>query len=277
VNDHATSLVKGVVQMATKKILVLATNYGVWAEELQAPWDKLREAGHTLTLATPRGKKPLPLKISVDPGFMDPMQHYQVNPPEVCARVKQLVAGDEWAHPIKIADANMKDYDAVVMAGGLGSMLDLANNPALHKVVLDAYYSKKLIGAICYAVAALVFTRDPKNSHKSIINGHQVTAHPRAWDFDFDLTYDLENSTKDNAGTNVVTPGFLYPLQDIVTDAVGPNGKVISPEKANRQSPSVVYDWPFVTGLSVESSIAFGDKLVEVLASTTQKTMKAGR
>ncbi|HBN09688.1 MAG TPA: thiamine biosynthesis protein ThiJ [Cyanobacteria bacterium UBA8530] len=249
-----------------KKILVAATNYGVWAEELQAPWDRLRKAGHQLTLTTPQGKKPLPLAISVDPGFMDPMQNYQVNPPEVCERTMELVNGEEWANPIKFSDADMKDYDGIVLAGGLGAMLDLANSPALHKLILDAYYSDKLIGSICYAVAALVFTRDPKNGYKSIINGKNVTAHPRAWDFDFDLTYGLENPTKDNAGTDVVTPGFLFPLEDLVTDAVGPKGQCISPADANRTKPSVAVDWPFVTGLSVESSIAFGEKLVEVLA-----------
>src|SRR6266699_4619462 len=73
------------------RVLIGATNYGVWAEELQAPWDALTEAGHSVTLATPAGKKPLPLKVSVDPEFVDPVQRYDVNPPEVCARVKQLV------------------------------------------------------------------------------------------------------------------------------------------------------------------------------------------
>jgi putative intracellular protease/amidase len=43
------------------KVLVLATNYGSWGEELQAPWDALNEAGHDVTLATPLGKKPLPI------------------------------------------------------------------------------------------------------------------------------------------------------------------------------------------------------------------------
>ena len=254
----------------SQKIIVCATNYGVWGEELQAPWDALRKAGHHLTLATPQGKKPLPLTISVDPEFMDPMQHYQVNPPQVCARIKELVAGKEWANPKRFKDVHMADYDAIVVAGGLGSMLDIGNNPALHRLLLDAYYADKLIGTICYANAVLVFTRDPKNNYKSIINGRQVTAHPRAWDFDVDLTYELYNPTPDNKGTDLVSPGFLFPLQDLVTDAVGPQGKCISIETANREKPSVAYDWPFVTGTSVESSIAFGQKLVEVLATRVE-------
>ena len=62
-----------------------------------------------------------------------------------------------------------------------------------------------------------------------------------------------------------MTPGFLLPLQDVVTDAVGPNGKCVADEGANRVKPCVVYDEPFVTALSVESSIAYGQKLVEIL------------
>ena len=142
----------------SQKIIVCATNYGVWGEELQAPWDALRDAGHDLTLATPQGKKPLPLQISVDPSFMDPMQNYQVNPPQVCDRVKELVAGQEWANPKRFKDLKMADYDSIVVAGGLGSMLDLGNNPALHRLVLDAYYADKMIGMICYANAVLAFT-----------------------------------------------------------------------------------------------------------------------
>jgi hypothetical protein len=34
-----------------------------------------------------------------------------------------------------------------------------------------------------------------------------------------------------------------------------------------REHPLVVYDPPFVTGVSVESAIAFGEKLVDVLSA----------
>ena len=79
----------------SKKILVCASNYGFWGEELQAPWDALSEAGHKVTLATPKGKKPLPLKISVDPDFVDIVQNYKTNPKEVCDRIKELAYGAE--------------------------------------------------------------------------------------------------------------------------------------------------------------------------------------
>ena len=253
-----------------KKVLICATNYGSWGEELQAPWDVIKNAGHEVTLTTPLGKKPLPLVVSVDPDFVDPIQNYKTNPPEVCTRIKELVDGDEWANPIKFKDANMADYDAVVLTGGLGAMIDMCNNYNLHKLIMDAYKSDKLIGALCYAVATLVFLRNPDKDYRSIIYGKKVTAHPRAWDFygpDFDFTYDLYGATEDNKGTDVHTPGFLWPLEDLVRDAVGKDGECIAMESCNRENPVVAYDWPFVTGTSVESSIAYGEKIAEVLES----------
>ncbi len=251
----------------SKKVLLLATNYGAWAEELQAPWDALNKAGFKVTMATPQGKKPLPFVISVDPDFVDPLQGYKVNPPEVCQRVKEILDGDEWNNPIKIEDAKMEDYDAIVLTGGPGVCLDITNNMKVHALILDALNSDKLIGAICYSVGALAFTRNPDNDFKSVIYGKKSTAHPRAWDFDFELAYDLAGKSADNTGTDVVTPGFLLPIQDVITDAVGPDGQCVHDEKANRENPCVVYDWPFVTALSVESSIAYGEKLVEILNS----------
>lgn len=250
-----------------KRVLVAATNYGTWGEELQAPWDALKKAGFEVTLTTPLGKKPLPLMVSVDPDFVDPIQNCKTNPPEVCKRIKELTDGNEWANPIKFKDAKMEDYDAIVLTGGLGAMIDMGNNYHLHNLIMDAYKSDKLIGSLCYAVATLVFLRDPQNDYKSIVYGKKITAHPRSWDFygDFDFTYDLYGATPDNKGTDVHTPGFLFPLENLVKDAVGPYGICIAKEDASRENPEVAFDWPFVTGTSVESSIAYGNMIVEVL------------
>lgn len=33
-----------------KKVLIIATNYGSWGEELQAPWDACKKAGFEVIL-----------------------------------------------------------------------------------------------------------------------------------------------------------------------------------------------------------------------------------
>lgn len=250
------------------RVLIIATNYGSWAEELQAPWDACKKAGFEVTLATPQGKKPLPFKISVDPDFVDPVQNVKPNPDWVCKRCKELVDGDEWAHPKKIADCNMDNYDAIVLTGGPGANLDMCNLWELHRLIMDAYKSDKIVAALCYAVSTLVFCRDPENDYKSIIYGKRITAHPRAWDFygpGMQMIYDVYGATEDNKGPDVITPGFQWPIEDLVRDAVGPNGACIARINASRDDPQVYYDHPFITGTSVESSIAYGNKVVEVL------------
>jgi putative intracellular protease/amidase len=159
-----------------KKVLICATNYGTWGEELQAPWDIIKAAGHQVTLATPLGKKPLPLAVSVDPNFIDPIINVAVNPPDVCKRIKELTDGTEWNSAIKFKDAKMADYDALVLTGGLGAMIDMCNNYNLHKLIKDALASNKLVGALCYSVTALVFCRDDKTKN-SVIYGKKITAH----------------------------------------------------------------------------------------------------
>lgn len=251
-----------------KNVLILATNYGTWGEELQAPWDIIKAAGHKVTLATWFGKKPLPLTISMDPDFVDPIINVAVNPPDVCKRIKDLTDGDEWANPIRFKDADMNDFDAVVLTGGLGAMIDMCNNYNVHKLIKDAIAQDKLVGALCYAVSTLVFCRD-EDTGRSVIWGKKITAHPASWDFygpDWDFAYDVYGATPDNRGTDVHTPGFLWPVEHLVRDAVGPQGQCIANEGASREKPEVALDWPFVTGNSVESSIAYGKKIVEVLA-----------
>jgi putative intracellular protease/amidase len=180
--------------VTARRVLFLASNYGLWAEELQAPWD------------------------------------------------------------------------ALVIVGGPGAPLDLVGNPDVHALILDAARAGKLVGALCYGVGALAFTRDPASGNKSVIYGRTLVAHPHAWDFSFDMSYPLFGATPDNPGTDITTTGFLFPLQYMVEDAVGPRGKVIADAQATREKPCTAADHPFVTGLSVESSAAFGVAVLDALA-----------
>jgi putative intracellular protease/amidase len=249
----------------SKNVLFMASNYGLWAEELQAPWDAVRGAGHYVTLATYLGRTPLPITASMDPDFFDPQQKYYMNPPEVVDRVNQILDSGEWDNPTKIADVTAADFDAVVVVGGPGAPLDLTGNLKVHNLLVDGYKSGKCIAAMCYGVAALAFSRDTDDGYKSIAYGRTVTAHPHAWDFAFDLRYSLVRSTTSNPGTDIVTPGFVFPLQYMMEDAVGPEGRVIADTTANRQNPCVCCDGSFITALSVESAILFGEKIVEKL------------
>ena len=249
----------------SKKILVIASNYGIWAEELQAPWDILNKAGFDLTLATFKGLRPLPGKISMDPNFIDPLQGVAMNPQSVINRVNEILDTGEWDKPIKTTNANMDDYDALVMVGGAGSPLDIVGNMEVHNLIYKAYKAGKPIGALCYAVGALAFTRDPDNDYRSVIYGKRVAAHPHEWDFTGEFVFTFDREEPGNPDMKLTINGFLFPLQFMVEDAVGNRKLVNANPKTTRENPAVEYDHPFVTGMSVESSSAFGHKLVEVI------------
>ena len=238
-------------------ILMVASNLGVWAEELQGPWDVLIEKGHNVTLATEQGIKPLPHVISMDPDALDTVQNIKVNPQSVVDRCKALWASTALDNPIAIKDAKMRDYEAIALIGGPGAPLDMNGNSKLHKLLVEAFTSDKLIATICYAVGGLVWARNPETG-KSIIDGKVICAHPRDWDFTDPLPYPLDGAQSGNAGTDLVTPGFNYPVQTIVELAVGDDGRVLSNPYVLRSCPCTHYDWPFVTALSVESSTPFG-------------------
>lgn len=247
-----------------KKILFIASNYGLWGEELQAPWDICKAAGHDVRLATYKGKTPLPLSVSVEGGFVDPVQNVVMTPQKVADRINKILDEGEWARPLKIRDVKMADFDAIILIGGPGAGFDITGSMKVQQLVADAFTQGKLIGAICAAVATLGYTRHPEHG-KSIVRGKKVTAHPRSWDFDFDLPYILARQTEDNNGSTVVTPGFILPVQYILEDATGDPSLVTANPKADREHPVVIWDKPFITAQSVESSSAFGEKIVEIL------------
>ena len=149
-----------------KKVLILASNVGLWGEELQAPWDALKSAGFELTLATPKGVTPLPMELSMNKDFIDPMQNYNVNPAEVVDRINEILDSGEWDSPMKIEDAVMSDYDSLVLVGGPGSALDIVGNPFVHKLCVAAYEQGKILGALCYAVGAFVWARESDTTQK---------------------------------------------------------------------------------------------------------------
>ncbi len=156
-------------------------------------------------------------------------------------------------------------YDALLIVGGSGPMVDLVNNQRVHDLILGFHRQGKPIAAECYGVACLAFSRDVID-RKSIIWGKRVTGHC--------LEYDYHSGTgfQGPHGVGGSTVGFgegwidfgppFYPLEYILRDATGPDGAYVG----NFGRPtSVIVDYPFITGRSTPDSYLTGQKVVEVL------------
>ena len=265
----------------SKKILVVLSEWGYWGEELLGPLETFDAAGYEVDFATPTGKRPVAISVSMDPDYIDPPLGRSVTSAEVAEKVRQLDQSDRLDHPIDLSallperpyrsspnflreqEAYFKtldqvradltsEYDAILIVGGSGPIVDLANNQRVHDLILGFYQEDKPVAAECYGVTCLAFARDQED-RQSIIKGKHVTGHC--------IEYDYKEGTG-FMGTDFVMGPPPYPLEYSLRDATAPNGRYHG--NVGKET-SVIVDYPFITGRSTPDSYLTGQKVVEVL------------
>ncbi len=277
-------------QVRNRRILVLLSEWGYWGEELVGPLGEFDRVGYAVDFCTPTGKRPNAIPVSMDPDFFDPPLQRPVTTAEMAARVREIddpstAQGKRLDNPIDLsawfperpyfaastfvrgleaynwqleeAEKGIEPYDAVLIVGGSGPLVDLANNQRVHDLIMAFLRVGKPIAAECYGVTCLAFARD-MNLRQSIIWGKHVTGHC--------LEYDYKDGTAFVSARNTFLDFNMgpppYPLEFILRDATGPNGGF----HGNFGHPtSVIVDYPFITGRSTPDSILTGQKLIEVL------------
>jgi putative intracellular protease/amidase len=275
---------------ARRRILIALSEWGYWGEELVGPLGEFDRVGYQVDFMTPTGKRPNAITVSMDPDFFDPPLQRPVTTPEMAARVREIDdpstdqgrrienpinlsawfperpyfaapafvrALEAYNHALEQAVRGIEKYDALLIVGGSGPIVDLANNQRIHDLILAFLRAGKPIAAECYGVTCLAFARD-MNERRSIIWGKHVTGHC--------LEYDYKDGTAfmrargEFLDFNMGPPP--YPLEFILSDATGPDGGY----HGNFGEPtSVIVDYPFITGRSTPDSILTGQKVVEVL------------
>ncbi|MDE0581501.1 type 1 glutamine amidotransferase domain-containing protein [Planococcus sp. A6] len=139
---------------------------GWWAEELFAPMEILKNAGHQVELASPKGGKPTLDEVSISEEY-DPEGKY-----------KEMYESGLADNTKKLSDVNAKEYDAIFIVGGHGAMYDLAEDETLHGIINAVYDNGKIVSAVCHGPAPLIWTKRPDG--QSIIAGLNVTGYPEA-------------------------------------------------------------------------------------------------
>jgi putative intracellular protease/amidase len=270
----------------SKKILTVLSEWGYWGEELIGPLDAFDAARYDVTFVTPKGRRPIALSASMDPNFIDPPLGRTVTTPEMAQRVRELDQSDRLNHPRNLsewlpeypywgvphylreleayykalsnAQADLAQYDLLLIVGGSGPIIDVANNPRVHDLILSFYRMDKPIAAICYGVTTLAFARDVIE-RRSIIRGKHVTGHTK------------EDDYKDGTGfaqTDFNMGVVPYPLEYILRDATGGTEYY----HGNFGKPtSVIVDYPFITGRTTSDAYLTGQKIVEVLEHGLQR------
>jgi putative intracellular protease/amidase len=277
-----------------KKVLFVVSEWGYWGEELIGPLEACDNAAYNVEFLTPTGQKPTALSVSMNPTYVDPPLGRAVTTPEMAEKVRLFAASGRMDSPKSLkqwfpqraypssptylrdmeayhqrVDAIVADelpkYAAMVIVGGSGALVDLANNSRLHDLILGFAKLNKPIAAECYGVTCLAFARDIREK-RSLIAGRRVTGHPLDYDyldgtgFEGPKAVDGSNKGFGDGWVNFGAP--FYPLEYILRDAVGPTGQFIGNVG---HKTSVIVDYPFITSRSTASSCECGRVLVDVL------------
>jgi len=271
----------------SRKILILLSEWGFWGEELIGPMETFDAAGYETAFATPTGKRPVAISVSKDASYVDPPLGRSVTSAEMGKKVQAIddPANSRLDNPINLstwfpmqpywsapdvlrqweayyrdvakAQEQVRQYDALVIVGGSGPLVDLANNHRVHDLIFGFLKLDKPVAAECYGVTCLAFARN-LDDRKSIIWGKHVTGHCKEYDY------------LDGTGFMVARDKFLdfnmgpppYPLEYILRDATGPEGGYHG--NVGRET-SVIVDHPFITGRSTPDSYLTGQMVVEAL------------
>ena len=204
---------------------------GFWLEEFAAPYYVFGDAGHEITLASPKGGQP-----PVDPTSALPqMQTDATRRFEADDAAKAALAAT-----VRLSEVDPAQFDAVFYPGGHGPLWDLVDDPASKQIILDSDAAGRPLGLVCHAPGVLHAVK--KQDGTSLIVDRSVTGFP--------------NGEEEAAGLTSVVP-FL--VEDSLTEAGARYSKGADGESY------VVTDGTLVTGQNPASSADAAQRLLDLL------------
>jgi len=208
---------------------------GYWAEELVVSHRTLLDAGHTVHIATPGGKKPTVDEVSLaaeSAGGQDRADSFR-------RYIDSLDA--ELSNPLVLADVDASAYDAVVMPGGHGPMADLYQDADLGRLLTAVNTAVKIIAPFFHVPAGLLSATDDDGAFT--FAGRRLTV--------------FTNEEELGGGTGPTTPWF-------VEDVLKEKGAVV--ENGAAWTSHVVRDGNLITGQNPQSSEDVAKEVLKALA-----------
>jgi putative intracellular protease/amidase len=156
------------------KILVPLPDHDFDVTEVAVPWKLLREAGHDVVFATEAGATP-----ACDPLLLTGVVFGKLGAePEAIAFYRELEAAPEFVTPLRWADCNVDDFDALLLAGGHApGMRQYLGSEVVQQIAVAFFATDKPIAAICHGV--LVAARAKRADGQSVLAGLRTTCLPK--------------------------------------------------------------------------------------------------
>jgi putative intracellular protease/amidase len=124
----------------------------------------------------------------------------------------------------KLSEVDAADYDAILIPGGLGPMVDIQHNADVQRAVFRAWSTGKFVTAVCHGPCALLGVK--LGDGTPFVRGKKLTSFSKAEEFDYareDVPYELQDalvaegaeySSTSNWQTKVVVDGRLITGQN---------------------------------------------------------------
>ena len=136
---------------------------GFWLEEFAAPYYVFRDAGATITLASPKGgHPPLDPKSDAPDAQTDATKRFRTDPEATAAL----------AATHRLDEIDGADYDAVFYPGGHGPLWDLTNDTHSIALIEAALGSGTPVALVCHAPGVLKNVRAPDGA--PLVKGRKV-------------------------------------------------------------------------------------------------------
>jgi putative intracellular protease/amidase len=166
---------------------------GFWLEEFAAPYYIFKDAGATITLASPNGGQP-PL---------DPKSDEADSQTDATRRFKGDAAAQKaLANTVKLSSVAGDDFDTVFYPGGHGPLWDLAEDADSIKLIESMHQAGKLVTAVCHAPG--IFRRTKAADGAPLVKGKKVTGFTNTEEAAVQLTdvvpFLVEDMLKENGG-----------------------------------------------------------------------------
>lgn len=139
---------------------------GLWLEELTTPYYAFIDAGYSVDIASIEGGK-----VPVDPRSQN--QNGE-NPASVDRFLQDKAAVQKITATPSLKNIDVKNYAAVFLPGGHGTMWDLPVSEPLAALIGQAASDGKVIAAVCHGPAGLVAVKD-KNG-RPLVQGKKISA-----------------------------------------------------------------------------------------------------
>ncbi|AYL97787.1 type 1 glutamine amidotransferase domain-containing protein [Mucilaginibacter celer] len=219
-----------------KNILIIVSNAnaigpnnrrtGTFLPEVAHPYAEFDKAGYQVDFASLTGDTPYldALNLAADPDNL------------------AFLTGKGWADmqkAKKLADVDVKAYDAVFVPGGLAPMVDMPEAPLLKKVIAETYERNAVVGAVCHGPVSLLNVK--LNDGSYIVKGKNIASFTTAEE------------------DHYARPDVPFDLQAALT-AQGAIFHAAEPWAANS-----IADGNLVTGQNPASAKGVGEKMIAIL------------